>query len=217
MALGNDQEFVAALKSRLHAVQTEVARLRELEKEMSSLTALIAHHERQARNAFFLPNQVSTHEDYQAAIGNFPSLVGAAARALLKTDLGPEASISELFNALPQTFRLNYSGTDERSHMETFRSQVRAWKDHYGLSYVRGRVALAEPGKFDDRIMPGNLVLRTGTYHCRKHEQVRNFQQDEAARDCSLGDGDCEFVWAGPIGGLMAPSLPSFTDITKPA
>lgn len=185
------------LRARLRDVQTKLVELNALRREEESLSSLIRHYESLATGLDGAPDAIGPEtQDETASSFSLPRRMTVAVRKLLSTDVGPEATVPELFAALPKSLRSHYKAPTTRSNVETLRTQILTWKDEIGLVYSDGGKVSTDPNAVPALFRSNELVLRTGPYRCSLHPSVRKeFRQEKLFDLCSMGP-ECSWEFA---------------------
>jgi hypothetical protein len=194
-------ELLGALRVRLNEIERQLIGLHALKQEHASLLALIRHYERVQSGLVALPEQAETEEDKAEALASFPRLMAFTVRRLLLADVGPTATVPDLYLALPPKLQSQFSGRDVRSNIETLRSQIIKWKDDAGLVYQTGGLVSVAPSESSERPhsyqRPRAMVLRSGTYECSTHEFWKEeYEQEQNFGTCPVGGDDCRWEYS---------------------
>jgi len=180
--------LLETLRARLREVQTRLVELNALRREEETLSALIRHYEAIEAGSAATADSVSMEPgDSDPTAFSLPRRMAVVVRKLLSTDIGPTASVPDIFQGLPKSLRGLYKAPSMRSNIETLRTQILTWKEEAGLLYDSGSVTY-DPNALPAVFAPGELVLRTGRYRCAVHPSVvKEFRQERTFDHCPFG------------------------------
>lgn len=179
--------LLETLRSRLREVQTKLVEINALRREEENLSALIRHYESLESGPEGLPDAIPSNSAGDSASFSLPRRMAVTVKKLLSTDFGPSAMVPDIFAALPKSLRGQFKGPNQRSNVETLRTQILTWQAEAGLLYDAGKVSF-DPNAVPALFQPDELVLRTGNYRCTLHPAIlKDFKQDKQFEPCPLG------------------------------